>query len=73
MYLIPTQHTPAGTVCSVVHLLPGPLERELAHTLGVPYEKVMLAAFLPLAFTLGTGFRPAERVGRGKVLHWNGW
>lgn len=59
-----------GTVWTTAH---APLERELARTLGVPYEKVMLAAFLPLAFTLGTDFRPADRVGRDEVLHWNGW
>ncbi|WP_329065355.1 hypothetical protein [Amycolatopsis sp. NBC_01480] len=41
--------------------------------LGVPYDDIMLAAFIPLAFTVGTGFRPAKRVGRGQVLHWNRW
>lgn len=41
--------------------------------LGVPYEKVMLAAFIPLAFTLGTDFQPAERIDRAEVLHWDTW
>lgn len=50
-----------------------PLERELAAILGVPYDKVMLVAFLPLAFTHGTDFRPAVRVPREEVLHWQGW
>ncbi|MEV0540564.1 nitroreductase family protein [Nocardia salmonicida] len=50
-----------------------PLERELAAVLGVPYDKVMLAAFLPLAFTIGTDFKPAVRVPREEVLHWQGW
>ncbi|MGR6917878.1 nitroreductase family protein [[Actinomadura] parvosata] len=50
-----------------------PLERELAEILGVPYEEVMLAAFIPLAFTLGTDFKPAPRIPREEVLHWQRW
>ncbi|WP_280234775.1 nitroreductase family protein [Nocardia cyriacigeorgica] len=51
----------------------GPLERELAAVLGVPYDEVMLAAFIPLAYTIGTDFKPAVRVPREQVLHWNRW
>ncbi|MGX2997484.1 nitroreductase family protein [Streptomyces sp. JNUCC 64] len=59
-----------GTVWTTAQ---GPLERELSEVLGVPYDEVMLAAFVPLAFTLGTDFRPARRVPRDQVLHWQGW
>ena len=59
-----------GTVWTTAQ---APLERELAAVLGVPYDKVMLAAFLPLAFTIGTDFKPAVRVPREEVLHWQGW
>ncbi|GAA2212838.1 nitroreductase family protein [Nonomuraea monospora] len=59
-----------GTVWTTAQ---APLERELAGVLGVPYDEVMLAAFLPLAFTLGTDFRPAPRVPRAEVLHWQRW
>lgn len=59
-----------GTVWTTAQ---APLERELAGVLGVPYREVMLAAFIPLAFTVGTNFRPAKRVNRDQVLHWNTW
>ncbi|MGW2842984.1 nitroreductase family protein [Streptomyces sp. NPDC001493] len=59
-----------GTVWTTAQ---GPLERELAEVLGVPYEEVMLAAFLPLAHTIGTDFKPARRVPRDQVLHWQRW
>jgi nitroreductase len=59
-----------GTVWTTAQ---GPLERELAAILEVPYDEVMLAAFIPLAFTIGTDFRPAKRVPREQVLHWNRW
>ncbi len=50
-----------------------PLERELASVLGVPHDRIMLAALIPLAFTLGTDFRPAARIDRDQVLHWDAW
>ncbi|MFD5554210.1 nitroreductase family protein [Streptomyces sp. NPDC127068] len=59
-----------GTVWTTAQ---GPLEEELADALGVPYREVMLAAFIPLAFTLGTDFKPARRVPRDQVLHWDRW
>jgi nitroreductase len=59
-----------GTVWTTAQ---APLEHELAAVLGVPYDKIMLAAFIPLAFTTGTDFRPAKRIGRDQVLHWNKW
>lgn len=59
-----------GTVWTTAQ---GPLEHELAGVLGVPYREVMLAALIPLAFTVGTDFRPAKRVDRDQVLHWNTW
>lgn len=59
-----------GTVWTTAQ---APLERDLATILGVPYDKVMLAAFLPLAHTIGTDFRPARRIPREEVLHWDTW
>ncbi|MFB7944133.1 nitroreductase family protein [Kitasatospora phosalacinea] len=59
-----------GTVWTTAQ---GPLERELAEVLGVPHEEVMLAAFIPLAHTIGTDFKPARRIPREQVLHWDRW
>lgn len=59
-----------GTVWTTAQ---APLEQELATVLDVPYREVMLAAFIPLAYTVGTTFRPARRIPRDEVLHWNQW
>ena len=59
-----------GTVWTTAQ---GPVERDLAAVLGVPHDDVMLAAFIPLAFTIGTDFRPAPRIPREEVLHWERW
>lgn len=59
-----------GTVWTTAQ---GPLEQELAEAMGIPYDDIMLAALIPLAFAVGTDFRPAKRIPRGEVLHWNRW
>lgn len=69
-FMLAARERGLGTVWTTAH---GPLERELSNVLGVPYDDVMLAALIPLAFTIGTDFRPARRVGRDEVTHWNKW
>ncbi|GHF28885.1 oxidoreductase [Amycolatopsis deserti] len=69
-FMLAARNRGLGTVWTTAH---APLEKELAATLGVPHDEVMLAALIPLAFTLGTDFRPAPRIDRGEVLHWDRW
>ncbi|MEU4100397.1 nitroreductase family protein [Streptomyces tanashiensis] len=59
-----------GTVRTTGNL---PVEREFARALGIPYEEVVQAAFIPVAYTLGTDFRPARRIPRDQVLHGDHW
>jgi nitroreductase len=53
-----------GIVWTTFHL---PREREAAEILGIPFETVMQAALIPVAYTVGTDFRPAAR------LPWTRW
>jgi nitroreductase len=48
-------------------------EREAAELLDIPYEKVMQAALLPVAYTIGTDFRPARRKPLDTMVHRDGW
>ena len=59
-----------GASWTTVHLY---YEREAADLLGIPYEKYTQAALIPVGYTLGTDFKPAERKPLDTVLHWNGW
>jgi nitroreductase len=59
-----------GTVWTSFHLA---REREAAELLAIPYEQVMQAALIPVAYTVGTGFRPGPRKPLETVLHWDGW
>jgi nitroreductase len=59
-----------GTVLTTLHLA---YEQEAADVLGIPYEQVMQVGLIPVAYTLGTEFKPAARKPLDEVLHWDRW
>ena len=59
-----------GTVLTSLHLH---FEQEAADALGLPYEQIMQVGLIPVAYTLGTNFKPAARKPLEEVLHWNRW
>ena len=59
-----------GSSWTTVHLY---YEQEAAEILGIPYEKVTQAALIPVAYTLGTDFKPVSRIPLDSVLHWDRW
>ena len=59
-----------GTCWTTVHLY---YEQEAAEVLGTPYEKVVQAALIPIAYTLGTEFKPGARIPLESILHWDKW
>jgi len=48
-------------------------EQEAAEVLGIPYEQVTQAALIPVAYTLGTDFKPVSRIPMESILHWDRW
>ena len=59
-----------GTRLTGIHL---DFEREAADVLGIPYEQVMQVGLIPVAYTLGTSFKPTARKPLASVLHWDRW
>jgi nitroreductase len=59
-----------GTVWTTFHLRH---EREAAELLGIPFDKVMQAALIPVAYTIGTDFKPAARHALDTMVHWDHW
>lgn len=45
----------------------------MATVLDLPYDTVVQVALSPLAYTLGTDFRPAPRADDREFTHWNRW
>jgi nitroreductase len=58
-----------GTVWTTMHLA---REREVAELLGIP-DNVTQAALFPVAYTIGTDFKPASRPPAETVTYWDGW
>lgn len=59
-----------GTSWTTMHLM---FEQEAAEVLGIPFETVSQAALIPVAFTIGTDFKPGPRVDLDTVVHVDTW
>lgn len=58
-----------GSVLTTLHLN---CEDEAAALLGIPGD-VMQCGLLPVAYTLGTDFKPAKRPPLDEIVHWEHW
>jgi len=45
----------------------------MAELLGIPYDQVAQAGLFPVAYTIGTDFRPAARDLSASTVRWNHW
>ncbi len=59
-----------GSAWTTLHLW---REREVADLLDIPYDRYTQAGLFPVAYTVGTEFRPAQRVAARDLIRWNGW
>jgi nitroreductase len=58
-----------GSVWTTIHLLH---EKEAGQLLGIP-DTVTQAALLPVAYFIGTDFKPAKRLPARESIYWNTW
>lgn len=59
-----------GSAWTTLHLFK---EKEAAELLGVPFESVTQVALLPVAYTVGTDFKPASRPPVENITYWDTW
>jgi nitroreductase len=59
-----------GSVWTTFHLMH---EDRAAEILGIPYDKVTQVALIPVAYTLGTDFKPGKRKPLDTMVHWDSW
>lgn len=59
-----------GSAWTTAHLW---REQELAELLGIPHKVFMQVGLFPIAYTIGTEFKPAHRESLAKVVGWNGF
>jgi nitroreductase len=68
-FLLALRSRGLGSVWTTMHLAK---EREVAELLGIP-AAVTQAALFPVAYTIGTDFRPAARPPAETITFWDGW
>lgn len=68
-FLLALRSRGLGSVWTTMHLA---REREVAGLLGIP-ATVTQAALFPVAYTIGTHFRPASRPAAETITFWNTW
>jgi nitroreductase len=68
-FLLALRSRGLGSVWTTMHLAK---EREVAELLGIP-ATVTQAALFPVAYTIGTDFRPAVRPPAESITYWDTW
>ena len=48
-------------------------EREVAEIVGVDHARYSHVGMFPIAYTIGTEFKPAPRLDMAEIIHWNEW
>lgn len=59
-----------GTAWTTVGLM---MEQAIADVVGIPFAEVQQACLTPLAYTIGTDFKPALRPEPDTIIHWDSW
>jgi nitroreductase len=68
-FLLALRSRGLGSVWTTMHLFK---EREVAELLGIP-PTVTQAALFPVAYTIGTEFKPAARPPAETITYWDSW
>lgn len=59
-----------GTAWTTVHLFQ---EQLVAEIVGIPFGEVQQLCLTPVAYTIGTDFKPAARPEPDTIIHWDRW
>ncbi len=59
-----------GTAWTTVHLM---MEQTVADIVGIPFDSVQQVCLSPIAYTMGTDFKPAGRPAPDTIIHWDQW
>lgn len=71
-YMLALRSRRLGSAYTTLHLF-GDGEERAAEVLGIPFDKYSQGGLLPIAYTKGTDFRPANRLPLDQIVHWDSW
>jgi len=69
-YMLALRARGLGSSWTTLHL---PSEREVAEILGIPFDRYTQAGLFPIAYTVGTEFKPGTRLPQEEIVHWETW
>lgn len=69
-FMLAARERGLGTAWTTCHLT---YEQKMADVLGIDYDTVVQAALTPVAYTVGTTFKPGPRADHRSFIHWNRW
>lgn len=70
-FMLAARERGLGTAWTTIHLMNGG-DAKAAELLGIP-EGYTQAGLFPVAYTIGTDFKPATRLPLDPIVHWDTW
>jgi len=70
-FMLAARERGLGTAWTTIHLLNGG-DAKAAEILGIP-DGYSQAGLFPIAYTIGTDFKPAKRLPLEPITHWDAW
>ena len=71
-FMLALRERAMGSAWTTLHMI-GDGEKQVAELLGIPFDTVQQGGLFPIAYTIGTDFKPAKRQPLADVLHWDTW
>jgi nitroreductase len=70
-FMLAARERGLGTAWTTIHLMNGG-DQKAAAVLGIP-DGFTQAGLFPIAYTIGTDFKPAKRLPLDPILRWDQW
>lgn len=71
-FMLALRERSLGSAWTTIHLM-NDGERQAADLLSIPYDSFTQGGLFPIAYTIGTDFKPAARLEASSLMHWNSW
>ncbi len=71
-FMLAARERGLGSAWTTIHLI-GDGEKRVAEIVGIPHDRITQGGLFPVAYTVGTAFKPARRLPLEGCLHWDTW
>ncbi len=71
-FMLAARERGLGSAWTTIHLI-GDGEKRVAEIVGIPHDRITQGGLFPVAYTVGTAFKPARRLPLEVFLYWDTW